>query len=141
MRKRPYTPVQASRTLPLVERIAADVVRESATLSRWAEEYRALRSDRRADAVGIEDRRSRIARLKERMSEVSRRIDACAAELAEIGCELKDTRTGEVDFPARQEGRPVLLCWLPGDGDVGHWHETTAGAEERKPLPVGVSGE
>jgi hypothetical protein len=138
MKSRSFTPEQADRTLPLVERVVGDVVRDYATLADRAEEYRDLRSEVRVPEEAADEVRPRIAALKAQMSDISRRIDGYVEELSEIGCELKDMRSGAVDFPSTLDDRPIRLCWKPGDSRVEHWHEVNEGAESRRPLPVPV---
>ncbi len=109
---RRFTLVQADRALPLVSRIVADVVR---THDRALELQRASASHRELDAC-------------------MDRLQDYVAELAEVGCELKDYRTGLVDFVGRHQGRDVYLCWRLGEDRVGYWHEMTAGSAGRRPV-------
>jgi hypothetical protein len=60
------------------------------------------------------------------LAEVLRMRDAINF-LLRLGVQLKDLEVGLVDFPARREGREVLLCWRPGEERVGFWHEVDAG--------------
>jgi hypothetical protein len=69
------------------------------------------------------------------------RLDACVAaldrlqrELLELGCVLKDWRTGLVDFPAVYDGRRVWLCWRLGEAAISHWHELESGFSARQPV-------
>jgi hypothetical protein len=54
--------------------------------------------------------------------------------VARSGAQIKDPRLGVIDFPARREGRVVLLCWKLGEPDVGFWHEIEDGYAGRRPL-------
>jgi len=54
--------------------------------------------------------------------------------LRELGVQLKDLEVGLVDFPARHEGRDVLLCWRHGEERVAFWHEADAGFAGRRPV-------
>ena len=59
------------------------------------------------------------------------------AELEQIhasGAQVKDVRQGLVDFPARRDGREVLLCWKVGEATLEYWHETQAGYASRRPV-------
>ena len=56
------------------------------------------------------------------------------AELDSIGCELKDTRTGLIDFRSRLGGREVYLCWKLGEREIEHWHELDAGFSGRRSI-------
>jgi hypothetical protein len=59
---------------------------------------------------------------------------ACVERLEEIGVVVKDLDTGLLDFPARREGRPVLLCWQVGEDEVAFWHGLGEGFAGRKPV-------
>jgi hypothetical protein len=62
-------------------------------------------------------------------------IGKLTTEIAVVGVQLKDYRTGLVDFPSLREGRVILLCWKPDDGDeISWWHELDAGFAGRQPL-------
>ena len=62
---------------------------------------------------------------------------ACASRLDELGVQIKDPDTGLLDFPARRDGRDVLLCWRVGEAGVTHWHGLEEGFAGRKPIDWG----
>ena len=137
MRSRTFTVEEANDALPLVRRIAADVVRAYELLSEQAEDYKNVRAidDRTTE---VEDR---LNGLKRSMGVLSEEIETFVAELAEIGCEMKDLKVGLVDFPSLLDGRRVFLCYGLGEDRVEFWHELTDGYAGRKPLPVTVPEE
>jgi len=47
------------------------------------------------------------------------------------GILVRDIERGWLDFPARRAGRPVLLCWKPGETLLAFWHEPDAGPAGR----------
>lgn len=55
-------------------------------------------------------------------------------ELEQRGVEVKDLDQGIIDFPSRQFGRVVLLCWRIGEAEIGFWHEEDAGFRGRRPV-------
>jgi hypothetical protein len=55
-------------------------------------------------------------------------------ELQQLGVELKDPRTGLIDFPCQREGRVVYLCWRLGESAVEFWHPLDTGFAGRRPL-------
>jgi hypothetical protein len=62
-------------------------------------------------------------------------LQAAVQVLAEDGIVLRDLDSGLLDFPARlPDGREYLLCWLPGEPEVGWWHWPEAGFAGRRPL-------
>lgn len=124
VRKR-FSVAEANRALTLVRCIVADIVREYAHLR---ELYGACRQvDAEGEPARAEDIRRQYALATDRLS-------ALRDELEEVGCELKDYSIGLVDFPARVDGRNVLLCWMLGEESVAHWHETAAGFSGRQPV-------
>jgi hypothetical protein len=52
----------------------------------------------------------------------------------QLGVQVKDFRSGLVDFPHERDGRIVFLCWKPDEDEIGWWHETDAGFGGRRPL-------
>lgn len=53
----------------------------------------------------------------------------------EMGGELKDPRTGLVDFHGRVGGQIVWLCWKYGETQIAHYHALDEGFSGRKPIP------
>jgi hypothetical protein len=45
---------------------------------------------------------------------------------------VKDLNAGLIDFPARRDGREVLLCWRYGEPQVEFYHELHTGFAGRK---------
>jgi hypothetical protein len=58
----------------------------------------------------------------------------CAAEIEEIGVQVKDLEQGLLDFPCVLDGKTVFLCWKQGEKEIGYWHAPEDGFEGRKPL-------
>ena len=117
MVKHRFTPLEASRTLPLVRRIVGDIL----TAGR---ELRALAREARGE-------RARLAALEARIREL-------AQELERIGCSYKDWgfELGLVDFPAVIDGREVLLCWRSDEPRLEWYHTPEAGFAGRTPIPA-----
>jgi hypothetical protein len=120
-RKR-FTLAQANSALPLVGRVAADIV---AAHTRARELHAKLES-----RVPPKERGGVEQELESTLARLQRLVD----ELAEIGCELKDYRTGLVDFVGRHENRDVYLCWKLGEDKIEFWHELDAGFVGRRPV-------
>ena len=123
-RKKLFTLDEANRALPLVRRIALDIVRihEEATILHSRLEHR-TRSQQRSE---IE---SSLERAVDRLNDL-------IEELKEIGCELKDYRMGLIDFVGKHQGREIYLCWRLGEDQIGHWHELNDGIAGRKPVSL-----
>jgi hypothetical protein len=134
MKSRIFSVDEANQTIPLVSRIAEDIIRDYRGLRERSERYRELRAEQVRDE-GLEER---LNHLKREMGALQDQIDDFVRELAEIGCEMKDLELGLVDFPAEMDGRRVFLCWQPGEERIEYWHEVTDGYRGRQPLPVTV---
>ena len=62
------------------------------------------------------------------------RIHGWLGEFGRVGVQVKDLKTGLLDFPVTRAGRLVLLCWRVGEPSLGFWHETEAGFAGRRPF-------
>lgn len=133
MADRHFTPDEANALLPEVRPLARRLV-EAAHALADAERRRGellahiagnggdLPPSELADAAeAVESREAAVARA--------------VRALHDLGVQVKDPRTGLVDFPARHGGREVLLCWRLGEEAVAHWHGLEEGFAGRKPLP------
>lgn len=117
--KKYFTPVEASKTLPLVKRIVHDILatgQRIGTLTLMQEE-------------------------KQNSAEVDDLIDTLNgyfAELQQIGCYYKDWNftIGLVDFPAKIDGKEVLLCWRSDEESLKYYHDLESGYAGRKPIPL-----
>jgi len=113
---------QANRTLPLVRRIATDVVRVNEEAIKLQDAME-LTSDAAAQRQLQKDLEYKAVRMAELIG-----------ELTDVGAELKDPSIGLIDFIGRHRGRDVYLCWKLGEESIGHWHDLQAGVAGRKPV-------
>lgn len=77
---------------------------------------------------------SDFAELEAELEAVGAEIERCLAQLDEAGVQVKDLDSGLLDFPARHEGREILLCWQVGEDRVAYWHGIEEGFAGRKPI-------
>lgn len=61
-------------------------------------------------------------------------IEALIGRIRAYGCQLKDINIGLLDFPARYQGREVLLCWRYGESRIEYYHELHTGFMGRRRL-------
>lgn len=124
-----WTPARATSALPLLRRIADDLVRAYA-------EWRDLvgRFELASIVVAAEAPDPEVLRLQKEVQRAASEIEMFMQELAELGVECKSLETGLFDFPGEREGRPVYYCWLRGERTVSHWHEIDAGFAGRQSL-------
>lgn len=120
MAEKIFTPAEASRTLPLVRRVVADV------LVRGQE----LRALQRREHVSVDD--------EDRIQELAGQLEDLFQELEGVGCSFRcpSFEFGIVDFPAIIEGRPVHLCWRDDEPDLRYYHDPFAGYAGRKLIPA-----
>jgi hypothetical protein len=123
--RRHYTVEEATKTLPYVRGIVAEI----------CEAYRAIQElgcVHNATPSGSEQERTDLRReIRER----AQRLKECCEELEQLGAELKDYESGLVDFPALLSGEEISLCWRTGEETVGFWHDKNAGFAGRQPIP------
>lgn len=116
-----FTIEQANRSLPLVNRVVDDIVRQQKEVCRLEEQLQESQAD------CWEDCQERYTLALERLRDL---ID----ELTDVGCQLRDWRRGIVDFPAIHNDRRVEFCWRLGEREIRHWHEPDAGYRCRRPI-------
>lgn len=131
-RRKIFTLEHANRTIPLVKRIVADMVKQYKRVCSLEERCHIRRPD-----VSQEQHQA-IRRQYEVELEKLRDL---YEELTAIGCELKDWRMGLVDFPAVMDGREIELCWRLGEDRVEHFHEIGAGFSHRQSLNELIAAE
>lgn len=124
-----WTPERANKALPLVRRITDDLV---VGYRRWQElveqfELASLRNT--ASAADPE-----AERLQREVQRAAADVQACLAELEELGVECKSLDQGLIDFPGEREGEPVFWCWMRGEPQVAHWHARDEGFAGRQPI-------
>ena len=122
--KQLMTAEDANKRLPLVRAIVTDITRHAQELRDRRERFEDVKGNSGDDESNCEEE---LSRDMERLEDL---ID----ELNQINVELKDPIVGHVDFPALLGGRRVSLCWVLGEGEVGHWHEADASFEDRRSL-------
>ena len=126
---RSFTVEQANRTLPLVRRIAEDIVLQ---YRRWQEKVREFEMVTTRSTADRPD--AEAERLQREVQELAAEIDGYIGELTSLGIEFKDYERGLVDFPGEHRGRAVYLCWQLGEPEVRFWHDLDAGYLGRQPL-------
>jgi hypothetical protein len=55
-------------------------------------------------------------------------------EVEELGCVVKDARTGLVDFFGEVDGHRVWLCWKYGEPEIGFFHGLDEGYSGRRAI-------
>jgi hypothetical protein len=127
-----FTPQDANDALAVVRPLAEQLV----DLRRTWRTANAKRAELGAvvqgngGGLGTSD----FAELEAELEAVGAEIERCLAQLDEAGVQVKDLDSGLLDFPARHEGREILLCWQVGEDRVAYWHGIEEGFAGRKPI-------
>jgi hypothetical protein len=133
MKPRTYDVEEANRVLPQVRSLVGRVVVLAKRLPELQEDLRtATYRAQRPEAEG-RDRR-RLDELTDTVRAAEHDLAGALDELAELDVQLKDAKTGLVDFLSYRDGELVELCWKLGEDSVGHWHRIGEGYPGRKPL-------
>jgi hypothetical protein len=125
-----FTLAGANKTLPLVSRIARDLVARYPVWRELVDEYELMTSSQRVDEPD-----PRVAQLERQVTTLAREIDGYVRELSELGAEVRiPYDSGLVDFPGTHEGRAIFFCWRLGEESIEHWHEREGGFAGRQPI-------
>jgi hypothetical protein len=120
---------QANRMLPLVRRIAADIVRDYRS---WQDAVAAFELAASTSTAAAPDPRALV--LQREAQRLAADIDGYGRELAALGIECKSPDLGLIDFPGEVAGEPAYLCWKLGEPAVEWWHRRDAGFAGRQRL-------
>jgi hypothetical protein len=116
-----FTLSQANKSLPYVSRVVKDLVTVNRTVAVLQQKI---------EKKGGKDRIS----CEKELAVSKDRLQWFADELAAVGAELKDPRSGLIDFIGRHKGHDVCLCWRLGEEKVGFFHEMETGFAGRQPV-------
>jgi hypothetical protein len=102
-----YTPEEATKTLPLVRHIVAEIQDVS--------------QGQRTSPLG------KTITLEKHLQELIQ-------ELERFGAYLKEADSGFVDFYGIRGDEIVWLSWKPGEEEIRYWRKLTEDVEKRKPI-------
>ena len=131
MKGKIFTPDEANRMLPLVSRIADDIVATYTRVQKTLEDLEALKAVEDEEVRDLQERRLEVesARLLDR-------FQTLIEEIEELGGTVKDYERGCIDFYGEVDGEIVYLCWQRGEDAITHWHALDAGFRDRNPIPL-----
>ena len=126
-----YAIDEANASIPDVERILVALRDQREDLITFRDRAIGLTpEDGEAPAEAAEE----LRRIRLRMQGLIDQMQAGVARLVELDIQLRDIKSGLIDFPALLAGRPIWLCWRLGEPDVQHWHAVDEGFSSRRPL-------
>lgn len=128
-----FTLTEAEKLLPRVEsemRGALDLFARHAEAESQLQE--ALR--RIAMLGGSLVNRDQVAELRQQRDAAAFELNGAVEKIHSYGCQVKDLKTGLVDFPTLYRGIEVLLCWRFGESGIEYWHGLEDGFRGRKKI-------
>lgn len=135
MKGKIFTVDEANRMLPLVARIADDIVATYADVNKALQAYEAEKTRAEAD----ESRLPELRRRDEEVASILDRFQGLIEEVEALGGTVKDYERGLIDFYGEVDGEIVYLCWQRGEDHIRFWHALDEGFGRRRPLPETVS--
>ena len=142
MKGKIYTPDEANRMLPLVSRIADDIVATYAKVHQALRELEAVKAgnaEHEEASVSVANAADRGTLLAHLDAEVARLLDVfqgLVEEIEALGGTVKDYERGCVDFYGEVAGQIVYLCWQRGEESIAHWHALDEGYLDRHQIEV-----
>ncbi|MFO0927011.1 MAG: DUF2203 family protein [Gemmataceae bacterium] len=116
--------------LPLVERIARDVIHHHTLLATLRPELSDLDRNRLKLAW---PQRSRRYQLEEEIRRGEEGLKTALTELGALGVTMLDPLSGLVGFPTLVNQRRAYFTWKPGEAALEFW--SYAGDRVRRPVP------
>lgn len=129
-----FTIEDANRRLPLIKRIAQDIVGLYQDVFSRRERLQEIRFRRSDSEEGTSLYRDEVGAIEKDLDRDVRKLEDFVEELRSLKVQLKDPAKGVVNFPSILDGREVMLCWEPGEDEVAYWHETDGDYAERQSL-------
>jgi hypothetical protein len=118
-----YTVAQANKALSRVRPLASAMMRAHNEIVALSDEIEGVLEKSRFDSGS--PAASRIVLLFSQFETIMKALQT-------LGVQVKDPGTGLCDFPARHNGRDILLCWKVGEAHVEWWHDLTTGFKGRR---------
>lgn len=101
-----FTPEEATKTLPYIKQVVAEIQEVFQEQLKTQEE--------------------------EALEQLEHRLQGLIRELEMVGGYLKDPRLGLVDFYGIRGDEIVWLCWKAGEEAISYWHGLTEGYAKRQ---------
>jgi len=135
MKGKIFTVDEANRMLPLVSRIADDIVAAYEDVNVAIQAFETERPKAEADET-------RLPLLSERDKQVTAALDRLQGliyEIEDLGGTVKDHQLGKIDFYGEIDGEIVYLCWQRGEDRIAFFHGLEESSGSRHPIPAKVA--
>ncbi len=125
----------ANRMLPLVRQIATDLQRQFRAVTDLKDRLSRLRRRRRKPTRQSDSLyQDEVVQFESELAAAQEQLDRYSTELEQLGLVVVDADRGAIGFASRIDGRDVYLSWMPGEEEVGWWHEMADGLKGRHSL-------
>ncbi len=128
MRSRILSLEEATKMLPLLEKIVRDIMKTWEEIIHKRTELECLEKNPDQNAQQVQEE---AQELKSDLNRLIDRINSYIREVEQLGCFVEEFKRGIINFPSLYVGRKVFLCWKPGDSEVRYWHELDESYNER----------
>jgi hypothetical protein len=132
--KRYFSVEEANARLPLVRAILQDIVALYEEVHERRERLARIRQIRGGQQPENSPYSDELRQAELELDKDIARLEAFAAELRELGAELKDPVIGLIDFLTQIDGRDAYLCWKLGEDEIQYWHDLDSGFRGRQSL-------
>jgi hypothetical protein len=129
-----FTLDEANALLPRVRELLGDIQSRAERVAELQGRLDAFREQKRAGEHAVAGEARLVQQALGEATRLGLELRTALEALLGLGCELKDVRSGLVDFPSLREARIVYLCWRLGEDEIRYWHELDAGFAGRHPL-------
>ena len=120
-----------SKMLPLVRRIAGDIVTRHASLAKMQPEEDRLDRQRHSLDWPMRQRRYQV---KEEIAGAEKELEILLSELRELGAVCLSETEGRIGFPTLVNNRRAYFSWIGDDKDLHSWR--FADEETDRPIPA-----
>ena len=134
-----FTPGRATKMLPLIRRIVADMVAINQSIQRQKEQLEGI--DALPSTIEHSNYQEELRDIRSSLADDEARLQECVSELASLGVTPHLPIDGSVDFPATLNRRAVSLCWHPDDDAVRFWHEVGGEGSDASQIRQRVEGQ
>ncbi|QDT37406.1 hypothetical protein Pan189_17860 [Stratiformator vulcanicus] len=123
----------ANRRLPLVRKIAADIVALSHDLADREDRLKILRRRGRKQSTGS-FHSDELDSIEEIVQRDQKTLEHYVAELSEVGGELRDASLGIVEFRGDwpEHDGPVFFGWLHPNDEITYWRPERSKLTDRR---------
>ena len=132
---KPFSIRLANQMLPLVESIAADIVRLADEVEQTRQRLDYLNDGRVAEQAN-DVYRNELNSIEKHTDRKFETVQSYVRELSELNLIPDRVFDGFVDFPAQRNGETVCLCWQLGEKEICHWHLMTEDCSQRRPVDL-----